>query len=112
MGEPCYALLSLEKEGFACGVFVTYEGQGSLENRRGCRGGVQSLAPGGFSPDHVPVGSPAVLVQPHREGSLLWAPDLDIPCFEPVCHSLDGERRESLPRVSLPSLGWCERDRK
>lgn len=48
----------------------------------------------GFSPDHVPVGSPAVLVQPHCEGSLLGAPDLDIPCFEPVGHSLDGESRE------------------
>lgn len=59
----------------------------------------------GFSPDHVSVGSPAVLVQLHHEGSLLWAPDLDIPCFDPVCHSLDGERRRSLLRMSLLSPG-------
>lgn len=50
---------------------------------------VQSLARMAFSPDYVPVGSSAVLVQTHHEGPLLCAPDFDIACLQPVCHSLD-----------------------
>lgn len=60
--------------------------QGGLQ---GHRQHAQSLARVAFSPDHVPVGSSAVLVQTHCEGSLLCAPDFDIACFQPVCHSLD-----------------------
>lgn len=58
---------------------------------QGHRQEAQGLAHVTFSPDHVSVGSSAVLVQTHREGLLLCAPDLDTACFQPVCHSL-GER--------------------
>lgn len=56
---------------------------------QGHRQEAQSLAHVTLSPYHIPVGSSAVLVQTHREGPLLCAPDLDIACFQPVCHSLE-----------------------
>lgn len=61
----------------------------TLAAHPGSQQDVQSLAHVAFSPDHIPIGSSAVLVQTHSEGPLLCAPDFDIACFQPVCHSLD-----------------------